>query len=209
MSGLTAKSEVLSVRMPITTIVGCYDIHDLMGEPTINKAMSSVITDALTALIDTMRTEGKLPQYPDQEALLLRLRELLAEDQRRPVSTPTITAPEELPNDTGVKFVELADAVAMSVAKDPIADGDVDVGDLTSPDEPRLVTLSFSDLEAANPKDRLIAYCKGDKLREQALVEVYSNIPRERFGSEMAAQLLASTLELLQAQTSAPVQQEE
>ncbi len=196
MPGAKAKSEVLSIRMPISTIIGCYDIHDLMDEPTINKAMSTIVSDALTTLIDVMRGEGKLPQYIDREALLERLNVLTGNVDRSSFAPPTLPDPTQEPTPIVDKsFVQLVDAVSLSAAKDPIASGSVDIGSM-EPGESDKTPTTFADLLSAYPDDRLVALCKGDKQKEQALTDVYANIAEGLYGSKKAESLLDATLEI-------------
>ncbi len=200
MPGAKAKSEVLSIRMPISTIIGCYDIHDLMDEPTINKAMSTIVSDALTTLIDVMRGEGKLPQYTDREALLERLNVLTGNVDRSSFASPTLPDPSLDPTQEPTpivdkSFVQLVDAVSLSATKDPIASGSVDIGSM-EPGELDKAPTTFADLLSVYPDDRLVSLCKDDKQKEQALTDVYANIPEGLYGSKKAESLLDATLEI-------------
>ena len=196
----TQKSEVLSIRIPYPTLVGCYDIHELIGESVVNKAMSSIVVDTLTTLIDVMREEKKLPQYLNQEALIERFAEVTGIIGQKTFSGPA------LPDNEGSakldeNFVELADTVSLSVAKDPIADGDVDISELES-DEPEKQPMLFADLKAAYPEDVLIISCEDDAQKERALVETYEHIPASQYGTEQAAQLLEATLAIMRGASS-------
>ncbi len=200
MPGAKAKSEVLSIRMPISTIIGCYDIHNLMDEPTINKAMSTIVSDALTTLIDVMRGEGKLPQYTDREALLERLNMLTGNVDKGSFAPPTLPDPaQDLVQEStpliDENFVQLVDAVSLSATKDPIASGSVDIGSI-EPGEIDKTPTTFADLLSAYPDDRLVVLCGGDKQKEQALADVYANIPEGLYGSKKAESLLDATLEI-------------
>ncbi len=201
----TQKSEVLSIRIPYPTLIGCYDIHELIGESVVNKAMASIVVDALTTLIDVMREERKLPQYLNQEALIERFAEVTGIAAQKTFDGPA------LPNNEGSvnldeNFVEIADTVSRNVAKDPIADGDVDISGLEL-DEPEKPPMSFTDLKAAYPEDALIISCEDDALKERALVETYEHIQTSQYGTERAAQLLEATLAIMRdasSETSEP-----
>jgi len=166
--------------------------------------MSGVVSDSLDALIDTMRAENHLPAYLDDVAVISRMQELLGSGQTFTDDESVDENAPMAPADTTQQFEDAVEAIASSVTQDHIAISDVDVGSLESTTE-ATVAVTFSDLEQRYPGDELLKSCKGQSIRELAIVEVYSNIPVEMYSSEMAKRLLLVTAELLERAQGANV----
>lgn len=196
MTKAARKTKVLTCRMKFSTIIGAYDVHELIGRTTVNLPMSSIVVAALDALIETMRAEGKLPAYNDDLSVLSRLQDLLGDTRiDTDDAVPDTPSTLEIQTTTAQQFEDTVEALAPTLSRDPIAASDVDVGELEAVTE-ATVAPSFSDLEQHFPTDELVLTCKGKPTQELALVEVYSNIPVEMYSTEIARRLLSATMEI-------------
>lgn len=61
-------SRIVHCRMPIETIIGCYDVFELVGgrDPT-NLATSSIVADVLKGFIRGMQAKGTIPEWSQAE----------------------------------------------------------------------------------------------------------------------------------------------
>ena len=193
------QSKTLSIRIPLTTIVGCYDIQEVIGQSTVNLPVVTIVVKSITALIQTMRNEGKLPVYPDDESMSERLGELLGANIPRAeldaISLPQLDTESTLPSIQN-EFTSLVEKVAESISSDPaIIEGEYNPESVAQP----AVAVTFSSILAENPEDSVVLGAKGDALAEEAIVSLYPNLAADQRGSDLAKRLLESTKNLLQS----------
>lgn len=217
-----SKSHALTLRVKPSTLVGVYDIHELLGRSTVNKAVATVVSEALDALVDAMRSEETLPSYPDEETLAARFNELTEYHQlpsapygvvprigNDPVHLATpdapggraplqIVQPDDQATSLREQFADEAERIAAQVDDGVTIAGGSEIDGDFEPVVPGVSDpLTFEKLEVLAPRDKLVKVAKGDPIKERALAYAYSNITRDLWGSTVASELFIQTVEVM------------
>ena len=198
-------SKPLSIRFKFSTIIGCYDIHEAVGKSTKGRPQSSVITEAIDALIEGMRLEGKIPSYNTDGEVEERIDEIFdvkpyQSDGQKPLVLPSAslvpaTIEEESSTSSEVRKA-IDDVVGIVESETKSLDSPMELPSEKS-EEAKKEVLTFEAIEAQTKGDKLVEQCKGDKVKEYARSIVYANISPDLRGTDTATRVFNQTLSLI------------
>lgn len=76
---LLQQTRVVTTRLPLTVIAGCYDIMAMQGLPCDGESPATVVRKVITAFINSHIRGKHIPKYETDEQLQARLEKFLAQ----------------------------------------------------------------------------------------------------------------------------------
>lgn len=177
----------LLLSVSTSTIISCYDMISVYGGDPTGKSVEEIVSDVLTSLVYGMRDDKLVPTYESETELLAKLEEYFPELQSaRIAKINEIT--EQVQNALGTSSEDIVGV------KEAIAEGELEKAIETveiEEEQSEREGSNGSDSEAFTfdklpVKDPIVLEAKGDKMKEESLVEVYGIIDRDLWGTKNA-----------------------
>lgn len=210
------KSKVLSLRLPIDTIVGVIDCHlhiakrdesDILKQP-----LSTLICLALQGWINPLRRKGYIPNPSEEECLAVlsnwnsRLdEEALSFDSFEPPEVSKGSSnpiePSQKPRQPAASVDQILKAMDSRRINSPVAEVSITLNDNPDPIQKKQVDFStitrmaFQDLLELAPEDPIllkVSEQKDDGDLVLATELVYSRLSQEEWGTDNVRRMIAT-----------------
>ncbi len=212
MSNSNSNNLNLLISLEGDVLLGCYDMLSVYGGDPSSENMEVIVSEVLKALIRGLRDDNFIPSYESQIEILERLQALFPNQtlslnlkgsgsigSEGSLTTILPEAVEEVAKsvqkvlEEGENFSVIRKDVETDVASlSPEENEGEESSKSSEKEEP---TLVFSQLPGlTKDKDPLVKEATGDSTKESALVEVYSMIPQELWGTSRARNMWESLL---------------
>lgn len=195
------ESKVVHMRIDLSTLIGCYDATIAAGAKIEGESTASIVSTTLKAGIKSMRAAGFIPNYPSEELLLIRARELLGEGEKVDVELDWTDRGLEL---EGIKdtptldeMLEQATREVLEKTEHPFPTEEEVISSSVNSSREDMVYLEKEQIMEIAPKDRLVEACGDDEDKWFALGVVYHQLREREWGSDVAERLWKQTLEII------------
>lgn len=200
------KSKVLSVRISMDLLVGCYQILELSGMPAKGVKQSSAITSALARVHASLVHEGKLPTYTATDELEIKLQEytdvaawapsqavgLTMTQPARPGATGLRSSKLEALLERSIQEIDQQEQEMLAAAVSPYEENLFNAGDedaMPAPLAPSVEDAPKISAEMAQ-MDMLYQAAESNESMQIAIRIAYKTLPRELWSSPTAERLV-------------------
>ncbi|KKN58694.1 hypothetical protein LCGC14_0549860 [marine sediment metagenome] len=163
-------------------LLGCYDMLSVYGGDPRGQQAENVISLVLMAFVNGMRDDKLIPTYNTETELLTKLDEYFPD-----LKNSVINKIEDMAVQLE-RTMQGGDSSFSDVKKDidPSAVDNIQIDDSENEEGESEKALTFEELPG---KDVLVIEAKGDSRKESSLLEVYSVISREIWGTPNARKM--------------------
>lgn len=183
-------STRLVLDLELDIILGCFDMLSVYGGDPEGKSLEEVVSQILRAQILGMRDDNFIPSYESEADVLKRMEEVFPD-----IFSKRVEALKEITSEVKDKLSEDDDMSSLRAETDEkeiteaVIDSEEDKTTETS--EGTKPPLKFSQLpeKIKGVDDDLVREAKGNQVKEESLVEIYSRLPQEMWGSENARKM--------------------
>jgi len=197
-------SRVIHIRLDDWVLLGCHDILKAGGKDTTNLPISTIVRDAITAIIRKMQYDDRIPTY-GQEALQERLEEFYTAD----VELEDLFDPSDLlnlgdaPDDEVAEIAREAARIIQAEGEPTKVSEEVKIGKpIKRKVKPKAIDIfkqdsrPFKDFQTLAPKDRFVeqGVTLDDKVFKKAVAICYSNLDSDLWGSIEAEQIIGDLI---------------
>ena len=201
-------SRVVHARIPDKIIVGCKDILESSDISTENRPISSIVSIAITAMINGALREGTIPARSAEEVA-----RMLGTAGNPVVAAPPLVSADDVAEADGLHDdafqAAINDAVAAVVTPDAkLDDAEIFTGAEHTKAEPKVIPITvenripFNEIKTISPLDRFVQAADGNALLQEALEIVYANVNPVNWGNSACETMIQQVVKLLEAQKS-------
>jgi len=195
-------SKVVHMRIPDHILIACYDaLHEVGGMNTDNIPVSSIVVQALSAMVKGLRNQEVLESYTNSSDMMRKLHHYLgAEDSMLGATNMGLdfSGAAEDDFDSGQIVRQFVDE-----AVERMSDGGIptefEQQSVEATKEPEMQidfqliqTTPFDDLASVAPRDKFILAAELDTTLRMCIEIVYHSLPPELWGSDTAERSIQS-----------------
>lgn len=186
-------STRLVLDLELDIILGCFDMLSVYGGDTEGKSIEEIVSQILKAQILGMRDDSFIPSYESEADVLKRMEETFPG-----IFSKKLEVLKEITDEVESKLSEddsmssLRTETNEKEITEAVVDSENETDDKTNEtSEGTKPPLKFSQLpeKIKGVDDDLVREAKGDQVKEESLVEIYSRLPQEMWGSENARKM--------------------